>query len=163
MSFKEYYSISSNNVRKAATVNKNQSEVWQKVSETTKKNNAATSTGTLTALEKSGDLERYTGYFKNVFASQPDVIGVVEVTGDKILGCDMFATHDMFMKQYPNPLSSYATEAITSGKTVSVSYDNVATYLDGIISNEKEQDKKVNDNGTVMRNGKKKVHISTFN
>lgn len=167
MSFREYYSISSNEVRKAATVNKNQSKVWEKVAETTKKNNVSTSTGTLTALERSGDLskdlERYTAHFKNVFTNQPDVIGVVVVTGDKILGCDMFANHDIFMKQYPNLLSSYATEAITSGKAVSVSYDKVANYLDNIISNEKEQDKKVNDNGTMMRNGKKKVHISTFN
>ena len=75
----------------------------------------------------------------------------------------MFATHDLFMKQYPNLLASYATEAITSGKTVSVPYDKVASYLDNIISNEYEQEKKVNDNGTMMRNGKKKVHISTFN
>jgi hypothetical protein len=108
-------------------------------------------------------LERYTAHFKNVFTHQPDVIGVVVVAGDKILGCDMFANHDIFMKQYPNLLSSYATEAITSGKAVSVSYDKVANYLDNIISNEKEQDKKVNENGTMMRNGKKKVHISTFN
>jgi hypothetical protein len=167
MSFREYYSISSNDVRKAATVNKNQQEVWNKVAETTSKNNASTSTGTLTALDKSGDLSidlaRYTIHFKNVFASQPDVIGVVVVTGDKILGCDMFATHEIFMKQYPNLLASYATEAITSGKAVSVPYEKVVNYLDNIISNEKEQDKKVNDNGTMMRNGKKKVHISTFN
>jgi hypothetical protein len=167
MSFREYYSISSNEVRKAATVKKDQSEVWKQVAETTKKNNASTSTGTLTALDKSGDLSkdlaRYTTHFKNVFASQPDVIGVVVVTGDKILGCDMFATHDLFMKQYPNLLASYATEAITSGKTVSMSYEKVASYLDNIISNEYEQEKKVNDNGTMMRNGKKKVHISTFN
>lgn len=167
MSFKDYYSISSTDVRKAATVNKNQQEVWDKVAKTTSKNNVSTSTGTLTALEKSGDLSkdlgRYTAHFKTAFTNQPDVIGVVVVTGDKILGCDMFATHDIFMKQYPNLLSSYATEAITSGKPVSVSYEKVAGYLDNIISNEYEQDKKVNDNGTMMRNGKKKVHISTFN
>jgi hypothetical protein len=167
MAFKEYYSISTNTVRKAATVNKNQQEVWKQVAETTEKNNAATSTGTLTALKGSDtfskDMDRYIQHFNNMFSSQPDVIGVIVVVGDKILGSDMFANHELFEKQYPNLLNSYATEAITSGKPVNVSYDKVNGYLQDIINNEKDQDKKVEENGAIMKNGKKKVHISTFN
>src|SRR6185436_2793758 len=64
MEFKKYYTISSNEVRKAATVKKDQSEVWKKVAETTDANKAGTATGTLTALKESGDfnkqLKKYT-------------------------------------------------------------------------------------------------------
>src|SRR6185295_12245187 len=56
--FNKYYSISSNEVRKAATVKKDQQEVWNKVAETTTKNKANTSTGTLTALKESGDYNK---------------------------------------------------------------------------------------------------------
>jgi hypothetical protein len=167
MSFQEYFSISSNDVRKAATVNKNQQEVWKKVAETTEKNNASTSTGTLTALQNAGtlmqDLERYSKHFGKLFTNQADVIGVIVVAGDKILGCDMFATHEIFEKHYPNLLNSYATEAITSGKKVSVSYNDVNEYLLDIIKDESKQEDEVKKKGAIMKNGDKKVHISTFN
>jgi len=166
MSFREYFSISSSEVRKAATVNKNQQEVWNKVAETTEKNKAETSTGTLTALQNAGtfnkELDRYINHFKKMFALEEDVIGVVVVAGDKILGCDMFATHSLFEKHYPNLLNSYATEAITSGKKVSVSYDKVNQYLQSIIADEGKQEKVAEEKGTMMKNGKRKIHISTF-
>lgn len=166
MSFNQYYSISTNSVRKAATVNKNQQKVWDEVAKTTKENKAETSTGTLTALQTSStfssDLEKYVGHFGTLFANQSDVIGVVAVAGDKILGCDMFATNDLFQKQYANLLNSYATEAITSGKKVSVPYQEVSEYLQGLIADEANQDKRVKEKGTIMENGKRKIHISTF-
>jgi hypothetical protein len=167
MSFQDYFSISSSEVRKAATVNKNQQEVWKKVAETTKKNNATTSTGTLTALQNAGtfkqDLERYSKHFEKLFINQSDVIGVIVVAGDKILGCDMFATHEIFEQHYPNLLNSYATEAITSGKKASVSYNEVNNYLQGIIKDESKQENEVKQKGAIMKNGEKKIHISTFN
>lgn len=167
MSFQDYFSVSSSEVRKAATVNKNQQEVWKKVTETTEKNNASTLTGTLTALQNAGtfkqDLERYSKYFGKLFTNQFDVIGVIVVAGDKILGCDMFATHELFQKHYPNLLNSYATEAITSGKKASVPYTEVNDYLLSIIKDEAKQENEVKQKGTLMKNGEKKIHISTFN
>ena len=68
------------------------------------------------------------------------MIGVVAVSGDAILGCDMFATNKMFKDHYHNLLQSYATEAISSGKAVTVPYDSVADYLESIISEETKQE-----------------------
>ncbi|GHN00582.1 hypothetical protein WSM22_20710 [Cytophagales bacterium WSM2-2] len=166
MDFKSYYSISSNEVRKAATVKKNQLEVWDKVAETTTKNNATTSTGTLAALKESGDfgkeLKKYADYFNPLIINEKDVIGVVAVSGDKILGCDMFATHDLFEKHYQNLVGSYATEAITNGKAAAVSYDKVQGYLMSVIEDETKQESEVQKKGTMLKDKGKKVHISTF-
>jgi len=101
--------------------------------------------------------------FNKIFTNERDVIGVVVVVGDKILGCDMFATHEIFEKHYPNLLNSYATEAITSGIKVSVTNDNVNSYLQSIINNEATQEKEVEEKGAIMKNRGKKIHISTFN
>jgi hypothetical protein len=164
--FNRYYSISSNEVRKAATVKKDQQEVWSKVAENTTKNKAGSSTGTLAALsgsqEFTSNLKRYTDHFQKVLSQEEDVIGVVAVSGDSILGCDMFATHALFQEHYPNLIGSYATEAITSGKTVNVSYDKVKNYLDKIIVDETKQEDEVQKKGTMLKDGKRKVHISTF-
>jgi hypothetical protein len=165
-SFKQYYTISSNEVRKAATVKKNQREVWNKVSETTEKNKAGTATGTLTALKGSAsltnDLKKYTDHFQPMLSRETDIIGVVAVSGSVILGCDMFASHDIFVKYLSSLLSSYATEAITSGKPVNLPYYKVEEYLQSIIADESKQEKEVEKKGTMLKDGNKKIHISTF-
>lgn len=164
--FKEYYSISSNEVRKAGTVKKDQQEVWDKVSENTSKNKAESSTGTLTALKGSKDfsgaLKKYTEHFGKLLAQEKDVIGVVAVSGNRILGCDMFATHALFQQYYLNLINSYATEAITSGETVTVTYEKVNVYLDTILSDENKQEKEVKEKGTMLKDGSRKLHITTF-
>jgi hypothetical protein len=165
--FTQYYNMSNNEVRKAAAVKKDQNEVWNKVSETTEKNKAQTSSGTLTALKDAGDfsaeLKAYTAHFGNLFKDQNDVIGVIAVSGDKILGCDMFATHALFEKHYVNLINSYATEAITTGDVVNMGYDRVNDYLKSIIADEGKQEKEVEKKGTMLKDKNRKLHISTFN
>lgn len=165
-SFKEYFSISSNEVRKAATVKKDQQEVWDKVSETTSKNKAETSTGTLTALRASEslskDLNKYTDHFQKVLATDDNVIGLVAVTGNTILGCDMFASHEIFKMYLPGLLNSYSTEAITSGTPANVPYKKVEEYLNSIIADESKQEEVVEKKGVMLKQGNKKLHISTF-
>lgn len=165
-SFGEYFSISSNEVRKAATVKKDQGEVWKKVAETTQKNQAGTSTGTLTALKNSqsfnAEIKKYTDHFHALLAKDPDVIGVIAVSGSTILGCDMFASHKIFTAYLPGLLNSYATEAITTGGTVTVTPEQVQVYLESIISDERKQDREIERKGTMLKDGDKKIHISTF-
>jgi hypothetical protein len=164
--FTQYYSISSNEVRKAGTVKKDQQEVWNKVSENTSKNKAGSSTGTLAALKESGEftseLKKYTDHFRKLLLQEDDVIGIVAVSGELILGCDMFATHALFEEHYTNLINSYATEAITSGKEVTVSYEKVKIYLDSIIKDESSQEKEVEKKGTMLKDGNRKLHITTF-
>jgi hypothetical protein len=164
--FTQYYSISSNEVRKAGTVKKNQQEVWNKVSENTSKNKAGSSTGTLAALKESEEftrqLKKYTDHFGKLLVQEGDVIGMVAVSGEVVLGCDMFATHALFQEHYTNLINSYATEAITSGKEVTVSYEKVKVYLDSIIDDESRQEKEVEKKGTMLKDGNRKLHITTF-
>jgi hypothetical protein len=165
-SFNQYYTISSNEVRKAGAVKKDQREVWSKVEEKTMQNNAKSSTGTLAALKQSEDfnrdLKKYTDYFGKLLLEENDVIGVVAVSGDSILGCDMFATHALFKEHYMNLINSYATEAISTGSKVSVSYEKVKAYLDSIIADESKQNREVEEKGTMLKDGQRTLHISTF-
>ena len=164
--FNGYFTISSKEVRKAGIVKKSQQEVWDKVAENTQKNSADTYTGTLTALNDSEsfttELKQYSDFFNKSIITEQDIIGVVAVSGDAILGCDRFATHDIFQRHYQNLIQSYATEAITSGKTVTVPYKTVSDYLQSIIGDETKQEEKIKENGVLLKDGKRKVHISTF-
>lgn len=165
-SFNQYLSVSPKEVRKAAVVKKDQREVWDKVSEVTQKNSAESSTGTLAALKLSApyktDIKKYTDHFKGLLINESNVIGVVAVSGNTVLGCDMFATHELFRSHYVNLVNSYAAEAISSGKPVTISHDEVKQYLQKLLADESKQEGEIKRNGIMLKDGKQKLHISTF-
>jgi len=164
--FDGYMSISSPDVRKAAILNKNQAEVWEKVAEVTTANNANTKTGTYTELENSEhyntEVNQYMEVFSSIWDSNSDVVGVIAVTADRIIGCDIFATHDLFTNSYNNLLKSYITEAITHGDTVTISNNKVQLYLDAFLADESKQEEVLEKDGAIFKNNGKKVHLSRF-
>ncbi|WP_420574099.1 ARPP-1 family domain-containing protein [Kordia sp.] len=164
--FKGYYNVSSKKVRQAALVDKDQSKVWANVAETTQKNSASSSTGTYAELEKSKtytkDLSSYLNFFKNKFVNDTSIVGVIAISGDKIIGCDIFATHNLFKNSYQGLLHSYITEAITNGSKPTLSNAEVSKYYQNFMKIEAEQEKKLQGKGNVFRHKNKKLHLTSF-
>ncbi|MFI5218284.1 MAG: ARPP-1 family domain-containing protein [Bacteroidia bacterium] len=165
-SFRGSSTIPNTEVRKAAMIKKDQSQVWDRVSDVTSKNAAESSTGTYSAMDSSSAYKKDIGGYKSVFTAllkdKTDVIGFVAVSGDKILGCDMFATVDLFRNQFDNLISSYSTEAITNGSKPVVAYSKVKSYLDNILADESKQERLIEHNGTQLKNNDSKLHITVY-
>ncbi len=175
--FNGYFNVSSANVRKNAVVKKDQQEVWKEVEvtrvknkEVSKMNNPNQAYNTTDAYADiaadttyNNTLNEYLTYFGALFQSDTTIIGVVAATGDTIIGCDMFATHILFRKQYPNLIQSYITEATTNGGEVKISDEKVQQYVANILSDESKQEEKVKQNGEMLKTKtNKKLHIATF-
>lgn len=164
--FNMSYTVPNTEVRKAGTVKKNQQEVWNKVADVTIKNKASSNTGTYSAMEAAPDYKKelaaYKAYFNIILKNKNNVIGFVAASGDKVLGCDLFATNDLFRNQLDNLISSYATEAITTGKKSSVSYSQVKGYLDNLLADETKQDKYIEQNGTQLKSKSSRLHIAVY-
>jgi len=164
--FYGYSKVTSNDIRKTAIVDKSQQGVWNKVADVTEKNDASSGTGTYTTLDTSkkynNELKGYTDFFKAAIKSQSNVIGVVACSGDKVIGCDMFATSVMFSEHLDGLLNAYATEAMTNGSSAKAEYKTVQAYLDNILSDESKQEEKVKQNGTLLKSKDKKLHMATF-
>jgi hypothetical protein len=164
--FKGYYNKGSMGLRKVVEKEKDQGKVWEKVDEINSSNKTTTSTKTYTALTNSADftkkLDKYLSFFKSKFAADPAVIGVVVVTGNKVLGCDMFATHDLFVQQYESLLHSYATEAILNGKPVTASPALVKAYMDKLLNDERTQQQTLKEKGNSFTDKGKKLRVSSF-
>ena len=165
--FGEYFNVSNMSVRATAAGGKGQTAVWDEVDKVTKKQNVTdNSTGSYTSLATSTEwkqnLTEYVNHFTKTFENEPNIIGVVVVTGDKVLGCDMFATPALFRNHFSNLLHSYITEAITHGAPVTIKTDIVSAYLDKILLDENKQEENVKKNGTYLKNKNAKIHISTF-
>ena len=164
--FKSYHNKGSLSLRKVVEKEKDQSKVWNKVDELNTANKTVTSTKTYTAMTQSADfnkkLDQYISFFKNKFNKDSNVVGVVVVTGDKVIGCDLFATHDLFIKQFESLLHSYATEAIVKGKPVNITTKTVSSYTDKLLANEKVQEATLKEKGNAFSEKGKKLRVSSF-
>lgn len=158
--------IASTKVRKAGNVEKNQSSVWNNVEEVTGKNNAGSSTGAYTALDSNVNYKKqlveYTPFFKKILAANPSTIGMVVVTGDSVLGCELFATHELLMQHADDIINSYATEAMTNGSKVTISNSKVQSYVNKLLADETKQERLIKENGTELKDRNRKLHIAFY-
>ncbi len=116
--FSGYYSVASPKVRQAVQRTGSQQEVWAAVASVTKANGATSSTSTYAALETAGEQktkrDAYLRFFDGKLYAEPQVVGMVAVCGDQILGVDIFGNNDLFRREYTSLLHGYVTEAATA-------------------------------------------------
>lgn len=164
--FNGYYSVSGLSVRKAVEVDKNQSKVWEKVADVNVKNNVSTRTDAYTALASSTNYTKiekeYLDVLQPKLAAEKDVIGVIIATGNKVIGCEIFATEQLFRKSADNLLRSYIHEAVTNGKPVTIASETVKKYMDDLLVNQSKQEEKIKSKGKMFVSGGKKLHITTY-
>lgn len=159
--FTGYYNVISNDIRKTVKFERDQKSVWAAVGNLTTSNNAISSTETYTALENSEDFtierNKYLAYFEEKMENTDNVIGMVVVSGNEVLGTDIFNHPNLFKKQYKVLLHSYVTDAITNGKTVKISNSKMERYSKKVqrdynrkLTKDKEQETKFRYNGKVI-------------
>ena len=163
--FKNYYSKGAMSLRKIVEKDKNQGEVWSKVDEINLKNKTQTATNAYTAISTSDSfitkLNEYLKFFENKLTN-PNIIGVIVVTGNRVMGCDLFATNAIFRSQYPSLLHSYATEAILNGAPVNIATAIVKKYSDQLFTDEITQAQTLKEKGNVFFTNGKKLRVSCF-
>lgn len=117
--FTGYFNVASHSIRHTVKHNKSQSQVWAQVSDVRQRNAVKGNTTTYGDLAQSrafmAQQQQYTTTLEGAFTGQDDVIGVMAVSGDKVLAIDLFATPQLFQQQYSGLVHGFATEAITYG------------------------------------------------
>ena len=121
--FSGYYNVASPQVRQAVYSGK-QKGVWKAVDAVTAANQAQSNTQTYAALEtenqQKADREAYLHFFKGKFSDKANMVGVLAVSNNKVIGIDIFGTPTLFQQQFDAILHGYATEAATASSSEEV-------------------------------------------
>ncbi len=165
-SFDGYYGVSSLALRKVVDTKQKQGEVWKEVDRSNNKNMVSSGTSAYTQqknnLKFKGEYAKYVAFFKNKFKGKNDVIGVIVASGNKVVGCDMFASPQLFQTQYQNLLGSYINEAITDGAPVNVQETQVERFMAELLDKELKNEKALKKRGKVFKSNGRKLHVSKY-
>ena len=89
-------------------------------------------------------------------------VGFVCVSGDRILGTDIFASSSMFYEQAESLLHGFVEDALTTGGPVHVTDEQVKKYMDQLLMNESVQAEYVKKNGKQFRYQGKVIHLTGY-
>jgi hypothetical protein len=107
--------------------------------------------------------DEYFRFFYAKFAhTDSNVVGFVAITGDKIIGTDIFDGTYLFYPQLDPLLRSYIDDAMEFGQPVTLKDPPVKRYMDALLKDEASQERFVRDRGKIFREGGRVIHVNTY-
>jgi hypothetical protein len=163
-----YRRMANMRLRKVLDSTRSQVMVWREINHQLDSSKIKSKNLSYLAREKDKKfLQRqneYWNFFKQKF-QQPDsnIVGVVCMSGNKIIGSDIFAGDDLFYGQLESLMMGYIEEATVYGAApVTVTKTRVQAYLDQFLKNETQQEEFVKKNGKLFKVRNKTIHITTY-
>jgi hypothetical protein len=163
--FKNYHEASQH-LRKVVDTEANQAAVWNEIAKENKRDRINSRTEAYTAHASSPDYIRreneYLQFFNDKFRNKENIVGIIGATGGVVIGCDIFASSDLFYREYNNLIYAYIDEVLTFGLPLSITDDTVKIYADNILTNEPMQERFVRQNGKIFKQGEQVIHLTTY-
>jgi hypothetical protein len=107
--------------------------------------------------------DEYYNFFKDKFKStDSNVVGFVCMTGDIVIGSDIFASSDLFYNQLDPLLKGYCDQAVFTGKPVTIVREEEKIYMDKLLSDKISQEQFLKENGKIFRQHGQVIHINSL-
>jgi len=162
-----YGGYGNGHLRKVLDSTPNQVLIWREIdkqlqSGAFKNNTQAYLSRNLDKKYVSGS-EEYFHYFYDKFRrADSTIVGFVAISGDKVIGSDIFATRDLFYHQLEPLLHSYIDDVMLFGKPVTMKDALIRRYMDKLLKDQPSQNEFCRKNGKIFREGAQVVHVNTF-
>jgi hypothetical protein len=161
-----YYSYANPSLRKVLDQTRNQVSVWKEIYGQLDGTGVKAPTLAYTARKQDKKFalneEEYFRFFYDKIKADSSIVGFVCVSGDKVIGCDVYAGNNLFREELEPLLRGYIEEAIVRGSPVTAKDEKVKKYLDKILTSERGQEEYLKKNGKIFRYEQKVYHITGY-
>ena len=154
-------------LRKVLDQSKNQVLVWKEV--LSQLDSCHTKAPTLAYLAHRHDKkytpeqDAYLHYFIEQFKnSDSSITGFVCMSGDKVIGCDIYVGNNLFYEELQPLLHGYIEQAISFGSAPVIKDEKVKEYLNPILTDETAQEAYLKKNGKMYKYHEKVFHITGY-
>jgi hypothetical protein len=162
-----YTNYANMKLRQVLDKSKNQALVWKEIFSQLDSANFNSPTFAYNALKQNKQYQakeqEYFKYFIEKFKqSDSSMVGFVCVSGNKVIGCDIFAYKEMFYDELEPLLYGYISEALMHGSQPMLAKEDIKEYMDQILTNETLQDEYCKKNGKIFRVNNKVIHVTAY-
>jgi hypothetical protein len=152
-------------VRQAAKEENSQQQVWDQVDVLYERYGVEEETKALAFALADEDLKgELHPYLDKLMAIRwpTDVVGVIAVRGNEIVGCDVFAQHALFTRYYGALLKSYCGNVYNIRHKGSLPFDAVNAYFATVFRSDTSLATAVQENGTQLMQGTYRIHAAIY-
>jgi hypothetical protein len=162
-----YSNFANPHLRRVLDQNKNQVLIWQEINSQLDSGKIKNKTFAYLSrnLDKKFSManDEYFNFFLDKFRkTDSSVVGFVAVSGNRVIGSDIFASKDLFYSQLEPLLKGYTDDAVLFGAPIVYPDKSLHDYMDNLLKDEKSQEAFVKHNGKIFRQGGRVMHVNTF-
>jgi hypothetical protein len=131
-------------LRKTMDLTQRQADIWKEISQSLAAQNIKSTTSQY--LELNNDFKKADSVYRNFFNAKlaktdSSFAGFLAITGDRILGTEIFVTPTLFKNAWESMLATFTRSAITKGGNPYIDKKKMEIFMDSLLENETSQKK----------------------
>jgi hypothetical protein len=163
----DYGNFANPALRRVLDESKNQVLIWQEIQRQLSESQIPTKSFAYLSRVTDKKMiqlnDEYFHYFQDKFkAGDSTVVGFVCMSGDQVIGADIFASTDLFYDMLDPLLKGYCDQAVYMGKPLTITREEEKKYLDKLLSDKLSQEVFIKENGKIFRQHGQVIHINSF-
>jgi hypothetical protein len=163
----QYNNYANVNLRQVLDKSKNQVLIWKEIFTQLGASNLKSPTFAYAAISQNKEIKTqesdYLKFFRDkVKNSDSSMTGFVCVSGNKVLGCEIFADRQLFYDEFEPLLFGYINEAVLRGSAPMLVKEEIKEFMDKVLTNETLQDEYCKKNGKIFRVNNKVIQVTAY-
>jgi hypothetical protein len=162
-----YQNFANPSLRKVVDVNKNQVLIWREIARQLGEGQIPNKSSAYLARVADKKMiqqnDEYYNFFKQKFkTTDSTIVGFVCMSGDRVIGSDIFASPGLFYNQLDPLLKGYCDQVVYTGRPLTITQPDEKIYMDKLLTDKISQAEFLKDNGKIFRQHGEVIHINSF-
>lgn len=163
----QYNNYANMQLRQVLNKSKNQVLIWKEIFSQLGAASLNSPTFAYAALSQNKETQlaehEYLWYFRDkIKASDSTATGFICVTGNRVIGCEIFADRQLFYDELEPLLFGYINEAIMRGSQPMLVKEEIKEFTDKVLTNETLQHEYCKTRGKIFRVNGKVMQVTAY-